>query len=217
MASATSSIAPSKTRTPAKRSGTGDLLLEATSKILANRNVIDVSLSEIAAASGLNSALIKYHFGSKDGLLLALVRRDATASLLRLDRLVRMNLPPEQKVRLHVAGIINTYTRYPYLNRLIHSLLTHSDEQITGQIADFFVKPLVEAQTRILEEGVALGIFRRLDPLYFYYTMVGACEHFFFGRYAGRFLFGIGEITPKARESYIEFVCEMTLRMLRNP
>jgi hypothetical protein len=45
--------------------------------------------------------------------------------------------------------------------------------------------------------------------------MVGACEHFFFGRYAGKFLFGIEDITPKVRERYIEFVCDMTLRMLR--
>jgi TetR/AcrR family transcriptional regulator len=210
-----SSIAPQNAPKSAKRSASGDLLLEAASRILAERNVIDVSLSEIAGASGLNSALIKYHFGSKDGLLLALVRRDATAALLRLDELVRMNLPPEQKVRLHVAGIINTYTRSPYLNRLIHTLLTHSDEKITQQIADFFVRPLIESQTKILEEGVALGIFRRLDPLSFYYSMVGACEHFFFGRYAGKFLFGIEDITPKVRESYIEFVCDMTLRMLR--
>jgi TetR/AcrR family transcriptional regulator len=76
---------------------------------------------------------------------------------------------------------------------------------------------LIEAQTKILAEGVALGVFRRVDPLCFYYSMVGAREHFFFGRYAGRFVFEIDEITPQIRDSYIEFVCDMTSRMLRSP
>ncbi|HKT73157.1 MAG TPA: TetR family transcriptional regulator [Steroidobacteraceae bacterium] len=190
-------------------------LLEATSKILAERNAIDVSLSEIAETSGLNSALIKYHFGSKHGLLLTLVRRDATASLIRLDRLVNLKIPPEQKIRLHVAGVINTYIRYPYLNRLIHLLLTNSDEKITQEIANFFVKPLVDAQSKMLEEGVAQGVFRRTDPMFFYYSIIGACDHIFFARYSFKLAFGVNEIDSKLRESYIDFVSDMALRMLR--
>jgi hypothetical protein len=58
-------------------------------------------------------------------------------------------------MRLHVAGIIKTYTRYPYLNRLIHTLLTNSHEKITREIADFFVKPLVDSQSKILPAPTA--------------------------------------------------------------
>jgi AcrR family transcriptional regulator len=190
------------------------LLLEATSHLLATRNVVDVSLSEIAQASGLNSALIKYHFGSKDGLLLALVKRDATNSLHRLDHLLRMNISPEQKVRLHVAGIINTYVRYPYLNRLIHLLLTNSEEQIAAQIANFFVKPLVEAQSKILDEGVRQGMFRRVEPMFFYYSIIGACDHVFFARYSLKFAFGVTEFTSRLRDNYIEYVSDMAVGML---
>ena len=48
---------------------------------MSDRHSIDVSLSEIAAHSGLNSALVKYYFGNKNGLLLALVEREAAAAL----------------------------------------------------------------------------------------------------------------------------------------
>jgi TetR/AcrR family transcriptional regulator len=209
------SVTPRKSQRAAKRTASAGQLLQATSKILAQRNVIDVSLSEIAESSGLNSALIKYHFGSKDGLLLALVRRDAASSLSRLNDLIRMKIPPEQKIRLHVAGVINTYIRYPYLNRLIHLLLNNSSEQITQELANFFVKPLVEAQSKILEDGFSQGVFRRVDPMFFYYSMIGACDHIFFARHSLEFAFGVDEITPSLRDNYVEYVADMLMGMLR--
>jgi len=209
------SAALRKSKKSSKGNSTADQLLQATSNILVERNTIDVSLSEIAESSGLNSALIKYHFGSKDGLLLALVRRDAATSLEQLDWLVNMSVTPEKKIRLHIAGIINTYTRYPYLNRLIHLLLTNSEEKITQELATFFVKPLVDCQSRILDEGVAQGVFRKVDPMFFYYSIVGACDHIFFGRYSRKYVYGVDEITRNMKDNYVDFMCDLTLRMLR--
>jgi AcrR family transcriptional regulator len=208
-------VVPQKKPKSTKRPSSDEQLLEATSGLLAQRASIQVSLSEIAQASGLNSALIKYHFGSKDGLLLALLRRDAGASLGRLDHLVNLDISPEEKIRLHVAAVITMYVRYPYLNQLLHFLLTNSEEKITQEIANFFVKPLVATQSRILEEGFARGVFRRTDPMFFYYSMIGACDYFFFGRASRKVVFAMPEIPSKIRDAYIDFVCDMTLRMLR--
>jgi AcrR family transcriptional regulator len=190
-------------------------LLEATSQILTQRNSIDVSFSEIAEKSGLNSALIKYHFGSKEGLLVALVRRDAATSLQQLDWLVQMRLPPDKKIRLHVKGIINTYVKYPYLNRLIHTLLTGGAEAITQEITDFFVKPLVDSQSKILDEGVQLGYFRQVQHMFFYYSILGACDHLFFGRYSRKHVYGVDEISEKMKDEYIGFVTDLALQILK--
>jgi AcrR family transcriptional regulator len=200
---------------PARETTSRDQLLEATSKILADRHSINVSFSEIAESSGLNSALIKYYFGSKDGLLLALVHRDASLALRKLDHLVGLNIPPEKKIRLHLAGVISTYTKYPYLNRLIHALLENESQHIPEEIANFFVKPLVDAQKKILGEGVAQGVFRPVDPMFFYYSIIGACDHLFYARVSLKSVFDIDEITLEIRESYINFVCDLTLRLLR--
>ena len=56
---------------------------------MSDRHSIDVSLSEIAGHSGLNSALVKYYFGNKDGLLLALVEREAVAALQGFEELLQ--------------------------------------------------------------------------------------------------------------------------------
>lgn len=204
-----------KTKVAGKRSNSNELLLEATSKVLSERNTMDVSLSEIAEASGLNSALISYHFGNKEGLLLALVRRDAENALSQLDQLLAMNISPEQKIRLHIRGVINTYAKFPYLNRLIHILLDSTNADASRELANFFIAPLVAAETKIIEEGVAAGIFRRVDPMYFYFTFAGACDVIFYGRQSLESVFAIRELTPKILNSYAEFVADTALRLLK--
>jgi AcrR family transcriptional regulator len=208
-------LAPRKSTRPVKRTSSDEQLLECTSELLSRRAAIQVSLSEIAEASGLNSSLIKYHFGSKDGLLLALVRRDATTLLQGLKHLVSLDISPEEKIRLHIAGVIDAYLRYPYLNQLMHYLLTNSEERIAADIATFFTKPLVEAQTKILEQGFSRGVFRRTDPMLFYYAMIGACDLIFFAQASRKVVFGVDEISAKVRDGYTDFVCDMSLRMLR--
>src|SRR3954469_21264781 len=90
----------------APRSGTAERLLVAASELMIARNSIDVSLSDIAQQSGVNSALVKYHFGNKDGLLLALLGRDAPSELSQLDYLMAQPIEPAEKLKLHIAGII---------------------------------------------------------------------------------------------------------------
>lgn len=199
----------------AKRSRSDETLLDAASKILSERNTIEISLSEIAETSGLNSALISYHFGNKDGLLLALVRRDAEIAMAQLNQLVTMKLSPEQKIRLHIVGVINTYAKYPYLNRLIHFLLDKNVPELSKEISDFFISPLIAAQTTIIEEGVKSGVFKPADPMCFYFTFIGACDIIFYGRQSLENAFQVRELTADLRSKYADFVAEAALRILK--
>src|SRR4051812_38902237 len=114
------------TKLPAARSTTAEKLLIAASELMIERNSIDVSLSDIAQKSGINSALVKYHFGNKDGLLLALLARDAATEVTHLEYLLAQPITPTAKLKLHIAGIIKAYFQFPYMNRLIHYLLHES-------------------------------------------------------------------------------------------
>jgi AcrR family transcriptional regulator len=186
-------------------------LLDTASRLMSDRHSIDVSLSEIARHSGLNSALVKYYFGNKDGLLLALVQREAAAALRGLEELLRLDLSPTEKLRRHIAGIVNKFFRTPYLNRLLHSLLDERDSETHSarRVNEFFVRPLLELQRQLLAQGVRAGEFRVIDPVLFYVSVLGACDHLFNARYALRSMVGGNGVSDAVRERYIAHVCDV--------
>lgn len=177
-------------------------LMDATGDLMSERGTIDISIHDIARRSGMSSALIKYHFGHKDGLLLAVLERVVGDSIGRLEMLVERDLPPDDKLRLHIEGVLNVYSRYPYVNRLMHYLLSTS-EDARMQVSHRIVKPLFAAQSRILSEGYEKGVFRQVDPMNFYFHVIGACDHLFFGHYALRYAFDVEEICEPMRQSYM--------------
>lgn len=191
-------------------------LLDTAGRLMSDRHSIDVSLSEIAGHSGLNSALVKYYFGNKDGLLLALVEREAAAALQGFAQLLSQDLSPTEKLRRHIAGIINNFFRTPYLNRLLHSLLDDRQSRSARQVNRIFVQPLMELQRELLTEGMRSGEFKAVDPLLFYVSVLGACDHLFNARYAVRALAGAAGIDDRLRERYVAHVCDIFIHGLRN-
>jgi AcrR family transcriptional regulator len=189
-------------------------LLDTAGRLMSDRHSIDVSLSEIAQHSGLNSALVKYYFGNKNGLLLALVEREAAAALQGFQELLRQDLSPSEKLRRHIAGIINNFFRTPYLNRLLHSLLDERNSRSARQVSRIFVQPLMELQRELLTQGMRAGEFKPVDPMLFYVSVLGACDHLFNARYA--VMAGAAEIDDGIRERYIAHVCDVFIHGLRN-
>src|SRR6195952_3850402 len=188
---------------PAKNT-TADRLLVAASELMIERNSIDVSLSDIAQKSGINAALVKYHFGNKDGLLLALLARDAATEVANLEYLLAQPIAPTAKLRLHIAGIIRAYHLFPYMNRLIHYLLHESSPEAADEVSKFFVAPLLGFHRRLLAEGIKAGEFRNIDPVLFYTSLIGACDHLFFGRHAMSRATGVGPVTDEVCRQYIK-------------
>lgn len=183
---------------------TAEKLLVAASELMIERAAIEVSLSDIAQKSGVNAALVKYHFGNKDGLLLALLARDAATEMSQLEYLLAQKITPTAKMRLHIGGIIRAYHQFPYMNRLIHYLLHESTAEAADEVSKFFVAPLLDFHRRLLAEGIKCGEFRKIDPVLFYTSLIGACDHLFFGRHAMSRAVGVGPVTEDVCREYIK-------------
>ena len=198
--------------TSVQRGQKGDsriVLLDATASLLSERSDLNASLTDIATRSGLNSALIKYYFGSKDGLFLAVLERDAERSMADLASLMAMDISAERKLRTHISGIINTYYRSPYVNRLINYMIVQGEPKSAERVAKIFVEPMIAAYRAIVQQGVAEGAFRPIDPGMLYYSVVGACEHIFYAAYAIPTILGKPELTEETKQAYIQHVVDL--------
>ncbi len=97
------------------------------------------------------------------------------------------------------------------MNRLIHYLLHESSAEAANEVSKFFVAPLLDFHRRLLAEGIRNGEFRAIDPVLFYTSLIGACDHLFFGRHAMSRATGVGPVTDEVCRQYIRHMEELIL------
>lgn len=173
---ATPSPSQASVRHPVGKNPTADKLLLAASELMISSNSIEVSLSEIAQQSGVNAALVKYHFGNKDGLLTAVALHAAEKNMEALSELVEARISPRKKMEIHLTGLMQLYWHHPYINVLCQYILRHSEQKYKDAIDQKIMQPFIELQNRIIREGIELGEFRNVDPEMTFYIMRGACD-----------------------------------------
>ncbi|EIZ78626.1 TetR family transcriptional regulator [Novosphingobium sp. Rr 2-17] len=192
--------------------GARELLLDTCSAIMRDGDVVDISLSELSLRSGLNSALVKYYFGNKAGLLKALLDRDWRAIVSSVDALVAKDgWEPEAKLHRHLWKVVDTFYEVPYLNRLTMRMVRESDETEARRIADCYLSPIYRAYEQLIGDGVRAGVFRPVDPQLFYFTVTGAVDRFFSARLVLKHCFDQDTLTEELRDRYREHTIDIIM------
>jgi TetR/AcrR family transcriptional regulator len=184
--------------------GAREQLLQTASDIMREGDIVDISLSELSLRSGLNSALVKYYFGNKAGMMRALLDRDMEGIVQAVDALMAKDMDPEARLRRHIGAVVDSYYKTPYLNRLLMRLVRESSDEEAHRIADSYLTPLSQAYDRLIEDGVRQGVFRAVDPQLFYFTVTGAADRFFSARLVLRHCFDTDTLTEELRDRYRE-------------
>ena len=200
-------VAPLQADSPGARAQ----LLETASAIMREGDIVDISLSELSLRSGLNSALVKYYFGNKAGLMKALLDRDMAAITTSVDALLAKDMDPAAKLRLHLGKMVDTYYATPYLNRLLMRLVRDSDPGEAQRIAETYLTPLHKAYERLIREGVKAGVFRPVDPQLFYFSATGAADRFFSARLVLRHCFDQDTLTDELRDRYKAHIIDLIM------
>ncbi|MDZ5459817.1 TetR/AcrR family transcriptional regulator [Azohydromonas lata] len=83
-------------------------LVETAGALFAERGYADTTGKAICERAGVNMAAVNYHFGSRDGLYLEVLREvhQRIVSLAFLRELARSGLPPEEKLRAFLRELM---------------------------------------------------------------------------------------------------------------
>jgi TetR/AcrR family transcriptional regulator len=197
--------------------GAREQLLETASAIMREGDIVDISLSELSLRSGLNSALVKYYFGNKAGLMRALLDRDMADIVHAVDALMAKDMDPESRLRRHIGAVVDTYFKTPYLNRLLMRLVRESDEDEAHRIADSYLTPLSRAYDRLIKDGIKQGVFREIDAQMFYFTLTGAADRFFSARLVLKHCYDTDTLTEQLRDRYREHCIDFVMTGILAP
>jgi AcrR family transcriptional regulator len=159
---------------------TAEKLLQATHELMLEHDGVEPSVAELCERAGVQVGMVSYCFGGKNQLLEALLERAIEDVVAQLHRLAATDLPPEEKLRRHIAGVIRNFVRYPYAQRLSQTLTAGGPP--AAAMAEQFAGPLLEFHRGLLADGERASEFRSVDPVLFFFSLVGMCEFLFAGR-----------------------------------
>jgi AcrR family transcriptional regulator len=203
-----------KKRERKSAAATRDLLLDAATSLMAERRSPDISLADIAERTGMSRALVIYYFGSKEGMLLAVLDLGVSQAVAGLAELAVADLPVKTKLRMHISGLVRTYIQVPYANQLLQLMMLPDNPGRAHKVAEIYVRPLSEFYQSIIEQGAREGVFRVVDARLFYFMLVGATEHFTASGLVMSDIFGEPGITEVLQRRYEAFLYETALGVL---
>jgi AcrR family transcriptional regulator len=116
---------------PTKRQQQGEssrvLILDATEKLMATRGYAATSISDIRKACGLPPSSIYWHFGSKEGVLAAVMERGAQRFFAAI--------PAEADAEVQLAALAKQQAQHPDFLRLFLLLsLERSDDPAVAEV-----------------------------------------------------------------------------------
>jgi AcrR family transcriptional regulator len=146
---------PTETR-PTRRQQQGEnsreQILDATEALMASRGFAATSISAICKACGLPPSSVYWHFGSKDGVLAAVMERGAERYFAAI--------PAAADVEQQLAAVIAQQEQHPQFLRLflLLSLERSDDPAVAGvvrRVRDRAIGGFRDAITPLLPAGVA--------------------------------------------------------------
>ncbi|MHC4992999.1 MAG: TetR/AcrR family transcriptional regulator [Planctomycetota bacterium] len=152
-------------------------LLAAAAARFARAGFEGATLDAIAGDAGVNKALVRYHFGDKQGLfsrvlldaiergaeILAPVRSSAAPPAERLDQFIRA-----------ISGFLDEVPHFaPIISREWMCAGTHVTPEVMQRLLQFF-----RLDAEILEDGARHGDFRSVDTHAAHLALVGSLVFF---------------------------------------
>jgi AcrR family transcriptional regulator len=192
-------------------------ILEVATRELADKGLAGARIDVIAEAMRTSKRMIYYYFGSKEGLYVAVLeeayrRMRAIESQLQLD-----DLPPEDALRKLVGFTVDYQLAHPEFIRLVMTENIHRGEYLRqSAVIQKLNVPAIEGLKRVLERGVAAGVFRSgLDPVDVHMSISALSVFNVANRYTFSLIFQRDFDVPATIIARRDSIIEMVVRFVR--
>ena len=153
-----------------------DILRVATA-LFAEKGYHATSMQDIGDALGVQRGSLYHHIQSKEDLLYEIMRFCSTALLAEVEPIVAAPLPAAERltrfIEAHLDIVNSLRSEFRVLVRELRSLPAARREKIVRYRDQY------ESLLRtIIADGVAAGHYRRVDPRFAGFVVLGACNWF---------------------------------------
>lgn len=153
-------------RKPRPRSSeVADALQRAALDLFARQNYSTVTIKDIAAETGINSALIYYYFGSKEELFLKAVENTVEVAFQKFND---VSADAQSPVAIISSWIEIHIIQFALLQKLAKISLDYASTRNRTQRIDRAIRTFYDKESvvlgRAIRAGIEEGTFRAVDP-----------------------------------------------------
>jgi TetR/AcrR family transcriptional regulator len=197
--------------------GTRNKLLTAARREFADRGLAGARVDDIAARAGVNKQLVYHYFGDKDALYLAVLEWVYEEIREQERKLNLEGLPPEQAIRKLVGSSFDHLAAHPDFIVLLNDENRGGARHVRhSRKLEAMHSPLVSMVSKILNQGVRAGTFRRgINPVHLYISIAGLSYFFFSNTPTLSAIFGKDLSSLAAKRARRRHVVDLVLQALR--
>jgi TetR/AcrR family transcriptional regulator len=157
-------------------------ILNAALHEFATETVAGARTEEIARKAGVNKALLYYYFQDKESLYGAVLDDVFENMRTRLLSVLNSELSPRQKILDFAAAHFDFVASAPEYPRVVQHETMRAGRQKSPhlkRLAQNYFQPIYARLLEVLDEGIASGEFRAVDPRRFAMAMGNVVTHYF--------------------------------------
>ncbi|MEH6652221.1 MAG: TetR/AcrR family transcriptional regulator [Motiliproteus sp.] len=144
-------------------------LLDAAFELLRHQNYRSITIRDLAAEAGTQSAMIKYDFGNKRGLFVALLERISAKQFANVQALLSAPDP----IRAFIDTTLSFFENNPQIINLMTTEVLSGDSELQQDLIDMMPKKMAALLPRLIENQQQAGKLRAdLDPKWVAFSLV---------------------------------------------
>jgi TetR/AcrR family transcriptional regulator, upper aerobic nicotinate degradation pathway regulator len=136
-----------------------DALMAAALELFAERNLASVTIRDIARATGVNTALIYYYFGSKKALFLKSIEYAVEGAFAQFDGIPYDSDEPAQLITSWLDNHLHLYDR---IHKLVKVSLDYKGALDKDPAIDRAINSFYDRERELLARCIRAGVERKL-------------------------------------------------------
>jgi len=157
-------------------------ILQAAAQEFARHGIDGARTDAIAREASVNKALLYYYFKDKETLYSAVLDSAFAGLKATVFRVLASDLPPREKMLAYVGAyfdFIASNQMYPRLMQREMMRAREGQSSHIDKIINAYIRPIFRKVSELMQQGIAAGEFRPVNPAHFVPSMVAMIVFYF--------------------------------------
>jgi len=194
-------------------------ILQAAAQEFADHGIAGARTDAIAREAHVNKALLYYYFKDKETLHGAVLADAFSGLKATIFKALDSDLPPREKIMAYVGAYFDFIASNQIYPRLMQREMMRAREGRSphfDKLIKSYFQPIFLRLSEVLQQGIAEGEFRKVDPVHFVPSMVAMIVFYFSSAPVMKRIIGFDPLAPERiaerRAAVMDFISAALFR-----